>query len=282
MSLIESALQTPVKSAFGIGWVFFDRNKTLTVLAILIMFGLIILSIIPLLGIIFSFMLGIFLTSIQVYVGKMFYTAESLEDFEAKVADTTIKELGMTFKEIGIGIYLAWFLISMVLGVVMMGGMMSLLGPDFLMMDPNAVDPEMIPTKEDVITMLVAIVIPMLLVWGLIMYVYPIALGRAILGQTLEEAFKAVFSMFMPSTWKASLNASYFSFIFFFGLVVLGISIVIGFIIGFIVAIPELLIGLVAVVPMLFVAMFIFMYVFGAVGILAKELAFPKDGAENA
>ncbi|MHC3993584.1 hypothetical protein ACXWTF_02035 [Thiomicrolovo sp. ZZH C-3] len=218
--LVDEARREPVKNAFRLGWEFVERNRTLalTTLAAFILLSL--LELIPLLGVVAAVALGVFAQSVQIYVGRTLVNADSINSFITTAEQTTFTAFMTRYQAPAFGAWLAWFVMGMGFFLLWMVLVLAVGIDPGTLEDPAYDEAQMIAFAE---AMGIS-VLPMLIVGMLIAYVYPIAQGRVILSDTFGEAFKAVFSVFTPAVWQAAARGEYFRFVFYLGLVFMGIA----------------------------------------------------------
>jgi hypothetical protein len=265
--LVDEARGEPVKNAYRLGWEFVQQNWTLVLATLGVFVLLTLLEMIPLIGIVAAIALGVFVQAVQIYVGRSFYEAESIERFVEGAAATSLKEFLTRYQAPAFGAWLGWFVIGMAMMLlwILMIGLSGL--------DPAAFEGGVQDEAQalEFLKVMGTATLPLILIGLLLSYVYPIVQGRIILSDTFGDAFKAVFSLFSPTVWSHAMKGEYFSFVLVFGLVLIGFSFVVGIVMALLMLIPVLgvIVGFVAVVLM----MYVLMMVLGVANVLGREIA---------
>lgn len=268
-SLVAMAKTEPVKNAFRLGWEFFLQNKMLCLIAIGAFFVLELLAMIPVLGLIASVAVGVYGQSIQIYTGKLFYRADSMEAFVEAVRQTKFDAFAMRNAKPAFGAWLGWFLVGMLI-VLLFFVMLMAFGVSAEQLSHGANNEAQM---AELMMSLGGAMLPALLVVLILAYIFPIVQGRVILSETFGEAFSAVMSLFSPAVWTSAMQGEYFRFVLFFGLVLIGLSVVAGIAMGILMLIPVL--GWIVVFAALIFAMFQLMLILSFANVLAKEIAQP-------
>jgi len=222
---------TPIKLSFHLAWNFFTKNKMLSLFIILALFGMALLSMIPILGLVFSMMLMAMFFSLQVTIGKLVYQSESLENYYSGVAKLTLKEALVGRLGVAFGYFVGFFVVEIALFIVL-GILAVIFGASDAFVDlANGLE----PASAAGLGMLI-------FVFGLIMlfisYIFPIVVGGIYKEETFGGAFKALFKMFSPQTWKASLNLNYFLLVIVWMLTIFAIGLLATFSFATLVLIP--------------------------------------------
>lgn len=203
---------SPIKESLSDSWAFFKQNMTLSFIAMAIMLVLFLLSIVPIVGIVFNLLFGIVIISMQVYVGKSIIDSGSKEEFFEKVKTTQIGEFLGKYLSIGVGAWLGYFVISMVL-VILSVVLMAMLGGLGSLQDAMSGSDE--ATGGGIV--IAALII--FLFSAIFAYIYPLVFGKVLSSNNLSEAFKSVFLLLSPSIWKKSFNGEYFLLVLFWSLI---------------------------------------------------------------
>lgn len=265
--LLDEARSEPVKNAFRLGWEFVDQNRMLALATLGIFVLLSLLEVVPFIGLIAAVALGVFGQAIQIYVGRSFYEAASIQEFVEGAAATTLKEFLTRYQAPAFGAWLGWFVIGMamlILWLVLVG---------MTGFDPAVFEGGMQDEAQalEFLKVMGSATLPLILIALVLMYVYPIVQGRIILSDTFGDAFKAVFSFFSPTVWSNAMKGEYFSFVLVFGLALIGFSFVVGIVLALLMLIPALglIVGFVAVMLM----MYVLMIILGVANVLGREIA---------
>ena len=194
---------TPIKMSFHLAWNFFTKNKMLSLFIVLAIFGMGLLSLIPILGLIFYIVLMGMVFSMQVSIGKSIYAADSLEAYYKSVKNANIKDVLLGNLSVAFG-YLVGFFVLEIAVIIILVILAMLLGAgaqiDAIM---QGVEP------SDLGGLGLVMFLGSLFVM-FIGYIFPIVVGRVYEQDNFGGAFKTVFTMFSVSTWKAGLNLNYF------------------------------------------------------------------------
>ena len=250
MQLRDEARREPVKNAFRVGWEFVEQNMALGWATVAVFVVLSLVEFVPLVGFAATIAVGVFSQSIQIFVGRAFYGAETMEAFVSEAS----------------GAWLGWAAVGFVMLLAWMA-LVLLLGGDPAALETAGGD----EAFETLFQAMGVAVLPVILIAMLLSYVYPIVQGRVILSDSFGEAFKAVFSLFSPTVWKHAMTGEYFSFVFFFGLVLIGVALAISLVATLLILVPIL--GALAVAVGAMVLLYPFVAVMGVACVLAREIA---------
>lgn len=266
--LLDEARREPVKNAFRLGLEFMDRNRMLAAMTMGVFFLLTLLELIPLLGLVAGVFLGVYTQSVSIYVGRAFYGAENIEGYVTEAETADFKTFLTRFQGPAFGAWAGWMTLS-ILMMLLFIVLFALSGIDF-----SSLDVDDIQNGDQAVQILMAAVeagAPVLLLVLLFAYVYPIAQGRVILSETFGEAFKAVYSIFTPTVWAASMKKEYFSYMFFFSLALIGIFILVSVAMGLLILVP--LLGMILTFVWTIFLMYVFMLILGVATVMAREIA---------
>lgn len=219
------------QNAFNYAWKFIKNNWELTVLTILVEIGFTILGFIPIVGVLFGLLLGLVVFNEQIYFGKAVIASrdneEKIEDFshKAKLEDFLFKYLG-----IAIGSYLAFLIIFIVIGAVFVGLSIASMGESmYYMSNLNSLSGGNLDSLMASVyswhagILELIIMLLLLIVIGMISYIYPAIMGEVIKSNSFGEAFQKTFWLFNVNFWKKSFNKRFFMFVFIWSLIVLGL-----------------------------------------------------------
>ncbi len=151
-------------------------------------------------------------TQLMVYYSTPFYTGlSSNEELLSFLENSSVAKIFKERVETSAGIFLASFIISMLLTLMIIGIGITV-GISF---------------KEDELTrellkLFVSFSAVLILISWFI-YVYPLALGYAMEKEGFGEAFLAMFKLFSPSLWKKALSFEYFKLITLGGLILIAL-----------------------------------------------------------
>lgn len=266
-SLLSEARKAPVKNAFRLGLEFMDRNRSLAAMTMGVLFVLTLLEMIPVLGFLATVAVGVFSQAAQIYVGRAFLSARDIEQYVSEAESTTLKPFLTRYRAPAFGAWLGWVTLSilfmMLFIVFLVVSGVDLSGLNEALQDETQVYARIAPMLMSAL--------PVMLLAMLLMYVYPIAQGRVIVSDTFGEAFKAVFSIFTPSVWAASMKGAYFSYVFFFSLALMGIAILVMGTMMLLALIPFL--GMVLIFVWMIFLIYAFILVMGIANAMALAIA---------
>lgn len=200
--LIDEAIEVePVKNSFRLGREFIVLNKKFTLIAIAIFIALNIFSALPLLGIIFAVLTGIFAISIQLHAGRTLYSTDNIETYVHEIEQSRMDEVLKRHMSTASGVYTGWLLL-MVLIFFLIGLFFSFSG----VVTQNMSEAQML-------TVLGQYSMPMIIVILLLSYVQPLVHSNIILANSFGEGLKAVFSIFSKDVWRSAMQKVYFVYI---------------------------------------------------------------------
>jgi len=236
------------KLAFSLAWEFIKGNWKLTIITIIIEIALMVLGFIPVIGVIFSLLVGLVVFNEQIYFGKLVLNIRDTEGIRQAAQKTELMDFLFKYFNISLGTYLGSLIIFLILGILVFIPMSVGISTD-IYGNPHI-------NAIGILGFLVfAIVLSML---G---YIYPAVMGEIIKSETFGEAFKKVFLLFNMTLWKKSFNKHYFVFTFLWFLIVLGMVIV-----------SELLIMTVILLPVGMLGMYFMGLYNGAAFVFASEI----------
>lgn len=233
--LVHEAMKQPVRNAFRIGLEFMDQNRILAAVTMGVFVLLFLLELVPVIGFFASVVLGIISQAVQIYVGRAFYASESMEGFAASAKAAGAVPFMTQYKSQAFGAWLGWSLFGMTLLVIFIL-LVTITGVDFQHLDQ-------IESEAEVMALVGAVgmgMLPVIVIAFAVAYVYPIVQGRVVLSASFGDAFKAVFSIFSPKVWAASMHRSYFAFVFVFSLALTGIAVLVFIVMALLMLIPVL------------------------------------------
>ncbi len=268
--LVAEARQRPVKSALRLGIEFMDSNRLLAAMTMGTFVVLTLLQAVPLLGLVASVAMGVFSQAVQIYVGRAFYGAPDILAYVETAKTTPLKDFLTRFQAPAFGAWLGWIAVWIGMMIVFVI-LFSAFGGSMEMMAEATND------EAQMQQMLVAssgAMLPILLVFFALLYVYPIVQGRITVSDTFGEAFKAVFTLFSPDVWRRSMKKEYFSFVFFFGLAMTGIWILVMAVMMLLLLIPFL--GAVLVTVWLMFLVYVFIMVISVANMIAYDIAYDE------
>ncbi len=266
MQLRDEARREPVKNAFRVGWEFVEQNMALGWATVAVFVVLSLVEFVPLVGFAATIAVGVFSQSIQIFVGRAFYGAETMEAFVSEASGVKLSTFLTRYQAPAFGAWLGWAAVGFVMLLAWMA-LVLLLGGDPAALETAGGD----EAFETLFQAMGVAVLPVILIAMLLSYVYPIVQGRVILSDSFGEAFKAVFSLFSPTVWKHAMAGEYFSFVFFFGLVLIGVALAISLVATLLILVPIL--GALAVAVGAMVLLYPFVAVMGVACVLAREIA---------
>ena len=272
--LIDEARINPVKNSIRLGWEFFLQNKMLAVVVLSAIVVLNFLSMIPLLGLLAMVAMGVVGQGVQIYIGRHFYQSHDIVAFAEGAKTIPPVDFLLRYKNQAFGGWLGWFLIGMLLMLIF--AIIFIAGGGVMEISETMSD-------EQAFRMMASMggaFIPVLLIVLVLSYVYPIAQGKVIMSENFGEAFRAVFTIFTPSVWQEAMKKEYFRFVFFFGLVLMGFSFVLGIVATLLMMIPFFGWALLVIGGLL--GYYVLMVVLSIVDVMALEIAETEPKAQEA
>lgn len=272
--LVGEARQQPVKNAFRIGLEFLDQNRLLAAMTMGAFIVLTLLEAVPVLGLAAAIAIGVFSQSVQIYVGRTFYEADGMEGFADAARQSTFGPFMGRYRGPAFGAWLGWFIVGMALGVLF-----------FIVLFAFGADPQVFENAAQgegdpvaLITALATAGIPVLFLALLLTYFYPAVQGRVILSDSFNEAFRSVFTLFSPSLWKQTMNGEYFRFIFYFGLALMGILVLIAVTMSLLFMIPFL--GVILAMVWMMFLLYAFILIISVANMIAFDMVHssPREG----
>ena len=252
--LIDEALSSePIKNTFRLGWEFVTLNKKFTMTMMVVILVLTLLSMIPILGVVFSVFSSALILSIQIYAGRLVYTTENIETFVDEVHQADGENIVKQYFAPALGAYMGWMVMALLfIGVITLaiGGM--------------GVSENM--NNTELLALLSTIGLPLLLVLLLFSYVQPLIQANIVMSNNFKEGFFAVFTIFSADVWRRAMQGSYFKYMFWLGLLVLGASLLFGFLFSILGAIPFLNIFI------MIIFVYIFMIIMTVAAMMAKRI----------
>jgi hypothetical protein len=208
------------RKAFDYAISFIRGNITISLIAVTI---LMILSLMKQTGgsagVLFVIVYSILATSIQVYVAKSAYEADSSQDMSSRAEKSKLSSL--LFEHIGIAT-------GSSLGLLIL--MSALLIPFSYMFAQSAGEELMREVMEkgitdDFIIFLQSwkaqkIILSLMSILAIVSYIMPAVMGKSYMSDSFSQAFGRVFLIFSPSLWKSSFNKNYFTLIVIWSIVV--------------------------------------------------------------
>jgi len=193
------------KKALALAWSFFKGNVKLNVFAILILIAIGIISLIPIIGVVFSVLAYLITLSYQIFIAKEIAQKDK-DEIDSFAKEVSLKEFLFKYFSTSIGAWLGFLIIWVILAIIAI----ILVGIGGMELSFNLNN---IP--------FFAIFIVLILI-TIFLYVYPAVMGGVFNSNDFGEAFKKVFLFFSPSLWKKSFKSRYFGLIFFWSLILLG------------------------------------------------------------
>ena len=211
--LIDEALANePVKNTFRLGWEFVTLNRQFTITAMIVFIVLNMLASLPMVSVIFMVFASFFGTALQIHIGRSFYEAEDISTYLDTIKQSTIEPIISKHLITAVGVYLGWVVLLFIM--IMLVASFTDLG--------NQLTPNM--GNEVIFLMLIQIGLPLLLIAVILSYVHPLVESNIIMANSLQEGFKAVFTIFSLELWRRSFQGSYFKYVASFGLVIMGLT----------------------------------------------------------
>jgi len=250
--LDEALYEEAIKNTFRLSWEFIVLNRqfTLTAMSLLLLLNLL-TSFFGLLAMLLS---GVFSMAIQIYVAKLSYNAEDINDFivqskqskvEKAVGENILVATGAYLGEmvLGFGILLLFVMLAQMLGF----------------------DLEKVSTIEDLQRVAEAVALPALILLLLMSYIHPLVQAKISMSRDLKEGFFAVFTIFSPSLWRSTFKTGYSKYI----ISLLSLIFMAALFMGILVTIP--FISLLASF-LIIIVMYIYMVVISIASMMGKRM----------
>lgn len=203
------------KEAFSLAIEFFKGNIALSLGAIGILIAVALLQLVPIVGIVFSFVYPILSLAVQVYVGRHVPEIGEEREMGAVAARSTLSDLFLKHIDIAAGGFLGLFSIMLFFGMILL-----LLFSGSVDMNALATDnTEAFMASVNIGAMMGGLTIMLLLVMWL-GYLTPGVMGEVILSDNFSQALRRSFLFFSPSFWKRTFTKEYFLLVLVWSLVV--------------------------------------------------------------
>jgi len=256
--LIDEAIEhEPVKNSFRLGREFIMLNKKFTLMAIAIFIILNIFGAVPLVGIVFSVLAGIFAIAIQIHIGSTLYGTDNIESYVNQIEESRIDEVLGRHMSTASGVYMGW-LALMVLIFFMLGLFLSFSG---------AVTQNM--SEVAMLKVIGQYSMPIILLALLFSYVQPLVHSNIILATSFGEGLKAVFTLFSKDVWRSAMQKHYFMYVAKVGLVMSAVVILVSLLVAGTMMVPGL--SLLIIILML-ALMYIFMVFISLMSMMSRRM----------
>jgi len=218
--IVDQALAHPIKYTLMLTKEVFVLNKGLLLgfAAIITLFAF--LSAIPIIGFLPSILSGVLMFALQIFVGKTFYQANTMDEFVNKIRSATLMDIWNKYWKPATGAYLGWAGVMLIL-IIISGLIISITGN---------VDSLVAATSSGDLTVLFAalpgMIIPLML-FAMIFYVSPLVMANIFKAENFNDAFMAVFTLFSAEVWRRAFNVNYFNYITLLGLVLIGLAVIV-------------------------------------------------------
>ena len=219
--LDEARASEPIKNTLRLTWEFMVLNKKFTLTALSLLLLLNILT--TFLGIIGMVLSGIFSLTIQIYLSKLVYFTQDIEEFVAKTKASKIEVAVSRNSFIASGAYIAWIILFVLL-LFILGSIVK----------NSGVPLENIKSVEELIPVAKILFLPIVILTLLVSYIRPLVQSNIALAENFLEGFFAPFTIFSPSLWQSSFKNSYPKYIF----IIIGLTFLGGLLLGIFVSLP--------------------------------------------
>ncbi len=208
--LDEARAQEPVRNTLRLAWEFMTLNKKFTLTAMSMLLLLNILT--AFLGLLAMVISGIFSLAIQIYVSKLFYKAQDIEEFIEDTKRSKVEEAVAQNALVSAGAYWALIVLFLALFFVLV-----------MVIQSSGVSLENVKSLEELVPVAQRLFLPIFILALLMSYIHPLVHSNVALAQDFKEGFLAVFTMFSPTLWQNSFKNGYPKYIaMMMGLVFLG------------------------------------------------------------
>jgi len=209
--LIDEALASePIKNTFRLSWEFLSLNRqfTLTVMALLLILSLLGMTI-PVVGAIFTVLSSALSISMQIYIGRLVYESQDIQQFVSEVKIAKGEDILKKFFSPSIGAYMGWMVLSL-LFLVIIGFIAGVIGVPQINLEETMV----LKNEKEIMEFLSVIAIPTLLLFLLFLLIQPLIQFKIIKADNFNQGFFAVMNFFSLKVWRRAFRWSYIRYVF--------------------------------------------------------------------
>ena len=209
--LIDEALASePIKNTFRLSWEFLSLNRqfTLTVMALLLILSLLGMTI-PVVGAIFTVLSSALSISMQIYIGRLVYESQDIQQFVSEVKIAKGEDILKKFFSPSIGAYMGWMVLSL-LFLVVIGFIAGVIGVPQVNLEETMV----LKNEKEIMEFLSIIAIPTLLLFLLFLLIQPLIQFKIIKADNFNQGFFAVMNFFSLKVWRRAFRWSYIRYVF--------------------------------------------------------------------
>ena len=209
--LIDEALASePIKNTFRLSWEFLSLNRqfTLTVMALLLILSLLGMTI-PVVGAIFTVLSSALSISMQIYIGRLVYESQDIQQFVSEVKIAKGEDILKKFFSPSIGAYMGWMVLSL-LFLVVIGFIAGVIGVPQVNLEETMV----LKNEKEIMEFLSVIAIPTLLLFLLFLLIQPLIQFKIIKADNFNQGFFAVMNFFSLKVWRRAFRWSYIRYVF--------------------------------------------------------------------
>jgi len=209
--LIDEALASePIKNTFRLSWEFLSLNRqfTLTVMALLLILSLLGMTI-PVVGAIFTVLSSALSISMQIYIGRLVYESQDIQQFVSEVKIAKGEDILKKFFSPSIGAYMGWMVLSL-LFLVIIGFIAGVIGVPQVNLEETMV----LKNEKEIMEFLSVIAIPTLLLFLLFLLIQPLIQFKIIKADNFNQGFFAVMNFFSLKVWRRAFRWSYIRYVF--------------------------------------------------------------------
>ena len=213
--LLDEALShEPIKNTFRLAWEFIVLNKNFTLTAMSLLLLLNLLS--TFLGFFAMVISGIFSMAIQIYVARVLYEADGIEQFVEKSKKAKIEEVLSSHALSATGAYFG--LLSLFLVLLLLFGFMV----SSMQLNLDGMN------MQELIDSLEVFLLPSLMVLLLVSYLHPLVQANITFTNDFKEGYKAAWSFFSQGLWRDAFQKEYFRYVVLIFLLLLALGVMLG------------------------------------------------------
>ncbi len=194
--LDEARAEEPIKNTLRLAWEFMVLNKkfTLTAMSLLLLLNILI----AFLGVLAMVISGIFSLAIQIYLSKLVYDAQNIEEFIKETKASKVEVAVAKNALVATGAYWAWIILFLSLFFILV-----------LVIESYGFSLDNIKTVEELMLIGQILLLPITILAILVSYINPLVQSNIALASDFKGGFWATFSIFSPSLWRNSFKNGY-------------------------------------------------------------------------
>ncbi len=194
--LDEARAEEPIKNTLRLAWEFMVLNKKFTLTAMSLLLLLNILT--AFLGVLAMVISGIFSLAIQIYLSKLVYNAQNIEEFIKETKASNVEVAVAKNALVATGAYWAWIILFLSLFFILV-----------LVIESYGFSLDNIKTVEELMLIGQILLLPITILAILVSYINPLVQSNIALASDFKGGFWATFSIFSPTLWRNSFKNGY-------------------------------------------------------------------------